>query len=411
MLTEHQYSTKSVRAIKLLYFLLYVGMAAWSTQFYAFLERDRALTGVQIGFIAAVQQVNNLIVLPIWGMICDRYGKRRIFLVLLAIAALLIEGFLYTGSFWFYLGFIILFTSLYNPLAALVDTFALEKNNQSVVHSSYGAMRLWASFGWAVSSFGTGFLIKQLGLSFGVIFPVTTIFFVLSWIVAFFSISKKHEVKTSKSPSFRTLFELLLNNKKLLLFFLFCFVYYIFNAPILNMINIYYSEICAKYYPELSEVDLNARIGFIVGLAFALQSFCELPFMLYANKIVERFGTKKVIFFTLFVAALRMFLYGMSSNPWFSVVVGSLHGVTLGLFWAAAIGYVHSLVPVDQCSTGQMLFNTFLALGTCLGNLVTGTMKDTISLQSGMQMNALLIVLLILGGILVNRYLKFNGKM
>lgn len=411
MITEHRYSVKSVRAIKLLYFLLYVGMAAWSTQFYAFLERDRALTGVQIGLIAAVQQINNLIVLPIWGMICDRYGKRKIFLILLAVAALLIEGFLYTGSFGFYLGFIVLFTSLYNPLAALVDTFALEKNNQPVVHSSYGEMRLWASFGWALSSFGTGFLIKQLGLSFGVIFPITTIFFIFAWIVSFISISKKHEVKTSKSPSFRTLFELLSNNRKLLLFFSFCFVYYIFNAPILNMINIYYSEICAKYYPGFSEIDLNARIGFIVGIAFAIQSFCELPFMLYANKIVTRFGTKNVIFFTLFVAAFRMFLYGLSSNPWISVCVGALHGVTLGLFWASAIGYVHSLVPVDQCSTGQMLFNTFLALGTCLGNLITGTMKDTISLQYGMQINAGLIILLLICGMWGSRYCKLKGKL
>lgn len=80
ILTSNQYSTYSVRAIKLLYFLLYVGMAAWSTQFYAFLERERSLSGVQIGAIAAVQQINNLIILPFWGMISDRYGKRRVFL-------------------------------------------------------------------------------------------------------------------------------------------------------------------------------------------------------------------------------------------------------------------------------------------------------------------------------------------
>lgn len=79
MYTQHQYSKYSVGAIKLLYFLIYVGMAAWSTQFYAFLERERALSGVQIGTLAAVQQINNLIVLPVWGMISDRYGKRKVF--------------------------------------------------------------------------------------------------------------------------------------------------------------------------------------------------------------------------------------------------------------------------------------------------------------------------------------------
>lgn len=398
MLTSNQYSKYSVGAIKLLYFLLYVGMAAWSTQFYAFLERDRALTGTQIGLIAAVQQINNLIVLPIWGMIADRYGRRRIFLTLLAVAAVVVEGFLYTGSFWFYLVFILIFTTIYNPLAALVDTFALEKASQSVVNSSYGAMRLWASLGWSVSSIATGFLIRHANLSFGIIFPVTTCFLVISWIVTFTSISKKHELRTTKSPSIRTLIELVTSNRKLFLFFCFCMVYYIFNAPIQSIINIYYSEICTSFYQNISEEELNASIGFIVGIAFAVQSLFELPFMFFASKIVTRFGTRNVIFFTMFVAVVRMIAYGFSNNPWFSICVGALHGITLGLFWAAAIGYVHGLVPKGQNSTGQMVFNTFLAIGTCLGNLLAGFMKDTISLQNGMRINAMLILILLIVG-------------
>ncbi|MCQ2959688.1 MAG: MFS transporter [Bacteroidales bacterium] len=407
MYSQEKYSKRAVGAIKLLYLFLYIGMASWSTQFYAFLERDRALTGFQIGMIAAVQQINNMLILPFWGMVSDRYGRRKIFLILLACAALCIEGFLANGNFIFYLGFIILFTAINNPLAALADSFALEKASLSVVNSGYGNMRLWASLGWALSSFATGYLIKDLGLSFGIIFPITTVSYLVTWIVAFFSLNQKHESKTKKSPSIKTLKELLLTNRKLLYFFLFCMVYYMFNAPIQNMISIYYTELCAAYYEGFSLADLNAKIGLIVGIAFGIQSMFELPFMFYADKILKRFGTKQVIFFTMFVAVVRMVLYGFSSNPWFSVVVGCLHGITLGLFWCAAIGYVHSLVPIEQNSTGQMLFNTFLAIGTCIGNLLTGFMKDYITLSLGMRINAVLILLLLLACFIL---LKFRNR-
>ncbi len=371
-------------------------MAAWSTQFYAFLERERALTGVQIGAIAAVQQINNMIILPFWGMISDRYGKRRIFLVLLALASICIEGFLYSGTFLFYFFFIILFTAINNPIAALADSFAIEKTSRSIIQKGYGSMRLWASFGWALSSFGTGLLIKNAGISFSIIFPITTIAFIITWVIAFTSLDRKHEYKTRKTPSLNTLKEFLFGSKKLLLFLVFCLGYYIFNAPLLNMISVYYTEICSAYYEGLSLEELNEKIGLVVGVACGVQSLCEIPFMFFADSIIKRFGTAKVLLMTIFVAMMRMFFYGFSTNPWFSVFIGCLHGITLGLFWVSAINYVHSLVPPEQNSTGQMVFNTFLAIGTCLGNLLTGFMKDVITLRMGMLVNAAMIAIMLL---------------
>ena len=403
MFSQDRYSRLSVRSVRALYLFLYIGLAAWSTQFYAFLERDRSLTGVEIGALAAVQQINNMLILPIWGMISDRYGKRKIFLILLACAAVCIEGFLLNGNFWFYLGFILLFTAINNPLAALADAFALEKSKQSIVSAGYGSMRLWASLGWALSSFGTGMLVKHGGFSFGIIFPITSVSYVVTWIIAYTSLNQKHEKTTSKPPSFQTLHGLLLQNKRVVLFFLFCMLYYILNAPLLNMISIYYTEICSEYYTSLSLDDLNAKMGFVVGIACGVQSLCELPFMFYADKLIRRFGTKKIIVFTMLVAAARMLLYGISNNPWFSICVGCLHGITLGLFWVAAVSYVHSQVPVEQNSTGQMLFNTFLAIGTCLGNLLTGFMKDYVTIRTGMMMNACVIIILVISAMFVSR--------
>jgi PPP family 3-phenylpropionic acid transporter len=83
-------------------------------------------------------------------------------------------------------------------------------------------------------------------------------------------------------------------------------------------INLYYTEIGA----------LNTQIG----IAFAVQSICELPFLFFGALLIEKYGVKRIIIFTLLVAALRMFLYGLTTNPWIAIAIGCTHGITLGLF-------------------------------------------------------------------------------
>jgi len=388
MYTRIQYSKKSVGLIKLLYFLLYASAASWMTYFYVFLEGERALNGTQIGILAAMQQINNIIFLPLWGMISDRYGKRRIYLLLLFFTTFLLLGFLYHGGFVFYLCFIVLFSAINNPIGALIDSFAIDKAKETHVESSYGKMRLWASLGWSISAFATGYLIKYSNIN--IIFPLASAFLLITWIVSYFYLNKKRVTQSTVNPSISAIKELLTTNKNLLLFFIFLFFYYVLNAPTLMFINLYYKEIGAS----------NSQIG----IAFAVQSIFEIPFLFFGASLIKKFGIKRIIIFTLLVAALRMMLYGFTSNPWIAIAVGCSHGITLGLFLVAAIEYTHRIVPQSQNSTGQTLFYTFLGLGTSIGNFLNGLMKDYLSLKHAMKIDAVLIILLVIGALFYNHY-------
>ncbi|MFO7869614.1 MAG: MFS transporter [Bacteroidales bacterium] len=379
MFTLQRYARNSVWVVKLLYFFLYAAIAAWSSYFYVFLEDERALTGTEIGMIAAVQQINNIIFLPLWGMMSDRYGKRKIFLLLIGVSAVLLYGFIVQGAFWYYFLFMIVFSALHNPLGALIDAFAINKSKEQNIPSSYGQMRLWASVGWAVSSLSTGYLIEATSLTS--IFFVASFFLICTWVISFLYLNKKREVRSTHPPSFSTLKTVLLQHKKLFYFFMFILVFYILNSPTLNFINLYYKEIGAS----------NTQIGY----AYAVQAMCELPFMFFSAFIINKLGIRRVILGTMLVASLRLMLYGFTTEPWIAIAIGSLHGITLGMFIVSVIEYTNYIVPQSQNSTGQTLMYTFLGIGMSIGNFINGVLKDSIGLQYAMRIDSFLILVLV----------------
>ena len=56
---------------------------------------------------------------------------------------------------------------------------------------------------------------------------------------------------------------------------------------------------------------------------------------------------------TLVLAAfsLRLLLYSALTNPWHSLAVESLNGVTFGIFYAAMTSYAHIIAPQGSVSS------------------------------------------------------------
>lgn len=382
-----------ILVLKLLYFLHYAGFAAWTTYFYVYLKQDGGLSGFQIGILASIQQFTTMLFLPAWGIVADKKGKKLIFLISLALSIVMLQGFMASGSFFMYLLFVILMYVACSPLTSLLDSVAIEMSEQHGGQISYGELRLWASIGWALSSAVTGFVVKSGSMS--VIFPIATVLLATTWFISFFFQKPSPPQVHHENISMKSVFELLAREKRLFAFFILILFFYVFNAPIMLFINLYYNEIGANNYH--------------IGLAIAVQAVCELPFFFWGQKLVEMYGAKRLIFFTMIVAAIRMFLYGMISNPWFAVAVGASHGVTLGLFMVATIAFAHKLIPAHLRTTGQSLIYMFLGLGTCIGNFMVGYMKDTISIKSAMIIDAALILLLVAVASILLRMRRHTG--
>ena len=223
--------------IKLLFFLTYGGFATWMTYFYVYLKEGPGLSGIEVGVIAAFQQLNTIFVLPVWGYLADRYGRKRIIIATLGVSIILLPSFLLSSNFWMLLAFMILLTLFHNPLNTLLDTVALDFEEQSAGVTNYGQLRLWASVGWATFSMLTGFVINHDHLVY--IFPLASSIFLVAWVLFFFIYRPLRVTSSISSLKQTVMLDLLKHNKKLLRFLIFVLIYSVFSAPIyLSLIHI-----------------------------------------------------------------------------------------------------------------------------------------------------------------------------
>ncbi len=84
-----KYDMKEPVRLSLFYFLLYATFASWTTLFNVHLERI-GFSGLQIGTINAVYISLGTFVVPLLGILADRFGGNRVLLLLTFFSAITI---------------------------------------------------------------------------------------------------------------------------------------------------------------------------------------------------------------------------------------------------------------------------------------------------------------------------------
>ncbi len=373
--------------IKSMFFLTAAAGASWLSFFNLFLKNYVGLTDGQIGVVIALQQVNTLLILPVWGIIADRFGRKNILTLTVFLTIFMLWGFIFQHTFLGVLIFTYLFTLVYNPVTPLLDSISLDYVEQTK-KGSYGELRLWASVGWALSSAITGQFIYSGNSQY--IFVIASTILAVNFMILKFLYKPLKVTRSLKSLKLTHIRDVFLTDKRLYTIFIIMLFYGIFSSPIHFFINLYYIEIGAGFNH--------------VGYAYLVQALCEVPFFIFGKKIIDRFGARRLIVFTMIVTALRLFAYGLISNPWIAIALGASHGISLALFFLAFIAFVHQFIPPEFRATGQSLIYAFyFGGGLAVGNIMTGLISEYIGMQKTMLVQAgltsvlVIITLVVLG--------------
>ncbi len=349
----------TVFKIRLIYLCMYMGFAVWRVFYNIYLD-DIGLKGQEIGTLNAIMQAIIFFVVTLWGIVADKRGIRPTLRVAVAITAIFILFLGHIHSFWILVFYIPLLSLFYHPMGPLADALAVQFSETENKYS-FGSFRLWGSLGWATASIVGGLVFASVPVSY--IFPVSaSLFFIL--IIFLTTRKRKHIFK----PNFETIkFKELTKNKPLLSFFGIIILYGLTCAPVNSFLNLYFTELSGR--------------NDIVGYAYAIMAFSELPLFLIGNFLLKKLGPQKVILIAMFTMFLRFIVYGFSNQVNLSLFIGALQGVSLAFFLVGAVDYLQKLMPPGQHATAQsFIWGGYVGIGQMTGNLFIGYLID----QSGM---------------------------
>jgi PPP family 3-phenylpropionic acid transporter len=164
-----------------IYFFAYASWAAWWPLFTIYLQ-NAGLSGVQTGLVSSIAPVMMFIVQPVWGVIADRYGRKRLLVLALILSALSLVAYLWITGFWPILILTVIFSLFLNPVYPVVDTLALDSLGKDK-EFGFGYLRMWGAVGWLTGAFLAGQITGEQDVV--TVFPLSAVLLGLACLFAF----------------------------------------------------------------------------------------------------------------------------------------------------------------------------------------------------------------------------------
>jgi PPP family 3-phenylpropionic acid transporter len=120
----------------------------------------------------------------------------------------------------------------------------------------------------------------------------------------------------------------------------------------------------------------------LMGLSLAIATLSELLIFFYSGRLLDRWGTRKILIATLIVHVVRLIGYSLARTPEQVLLIQLLHGPTFSLIWVAGVSYANQMAPKGMGATAQgILSATYFGLGATGGGLIGGHLYEAIGLS------------------------------
>lgn len=103
--------------------------------------------------------------------------------------------------------------------------------------------------------------------------------------------------------------------------------------------------------------DHQQRMKTLQGLALGIQSFGgDLPFFFISGWFINKIGLINCMSLVLFMFGVRLNLYSFLTNPWWTLPIELLQGITFALFYSTMTTYATIIAPSGTSATLQVYF-------------------------------------------------------
>ncbi|EXJ14374.1 MFS transporter [Imhoffiella purpurea] len=335
------------------YYFFYFASLGALVPFWGLYLQSKGFDALAIGLLMAILSATKIVAPMLWGHLADHGGRRMRLVQLGSLLAFL--GFLVVfaaSGFWGMALAMLLFSFFWN--ASLPQMEAITFNHLRERPTGYALVRVWGSIGFVLVVVALGVFVERGSLG---IVPVWVLALVLGILISTLLIPDSPPASGDRaSPSLRAL----LCCPEVIAFFAACFLMQLSHG-------IYY----AFYSIHLESAGYSSTA---VGQLWALGVVAEVAVFLVMHRLLDRFGARRVLIWSLGLAAVRWFAIGACVDL-LAVQIGAqlLHAASFGTFHAAAIHLVHHLFPGRTQGRGQALYNSLsFGAGGAAGSLVGG---------------------------------------
>jgi PPP family 3-phenylpropionic acid transporter len=268
------------------------------------------------------------------------------------ISLLVFCGMFWAESFWAIALVMTLYSFFWN--ASLPQFEVVTFSYLKELAPRYARIRVWGSVGFIVTVIVLGWLVEWQGAE--ILLPSVLFIFIAIW----FSALLVRDPDPEPHPQDQQSLAQILKRPAIIGFFVAVFLMQASHGP-------YY----AFYSIFMTDHGYNETL---IGQLWALGVLAEVGLFVVMHHLLERFGARRVLVFSLLAAALRWLLIGgfVESLP-ILVIAQLLHAATFGTFHAAGIHLVQHYFRGRHKGRGQALYSSVsFGAGGAVGSLASG---------------------------------------
>lgn len=369
----------------MLSFMMFTFWAAFGiSPFIVVFLREQRLDSVLIGTILSINSFIGIFGHSVWGKVSDKLKSiKKVFIFCLTISTIT-YGILLTARTALAIGAILAVDTFFRSgVASLLDIWVVGSTSGDD-RVSYGSLRLWGSIGFALVVIFYGRISE--GNSVRMLFPYYFFFVLITLIISLFiNYKETPPVRTvnMEEPSQGNLF----SNAYYIGFVIFIFMIALPNNP------------SGTFLPNLlEEVRGNMKQ---YGLMHSIKAFIEVPFFFFGKKLLEKFGSIKIVIAAALIYTLQHFLFAIAKNPLQVILAQMLSGPAYSLFLMGMLYYIQELAPEGSKASAQTIAGALgNGLGSIFGNFGGGLFIKYIGLRQlygvGFISNSVTIILFLL---------------
>lgn len=346
----------ATKRFRLMFFLGQVSVGIQLPFFVIYLKREVGLNDSEISLFTALSGLAILLFQQPWGYLADvLLPKKFVIIVNLILSGLLFTGLGYIRSLPTLLGAFFIFQVFSTPIIQLLHGLLFSHHGSE---KWFGTLRAYASLGFIVANLATGIIADKLThgrLNF--IFPLYLAANCLAalWVVTL----PEHDTRTSRRISFWDVQRFFISQPTMRWFLITACVYQLGHSLSYSL-------------QSILMVELGADMR-LVSSSYSLAALLELPVFFAASRLISFFGAPTLIAFSAAVQAVRWLLVWRAPSAEAIVFISTLHCITFGLFYAAAVSYANDHAPPELKASAQTLFALiYFGVASLGGNLLGG---------------------------------------